>query len=464
MSATPDIHVVILAAGKGTRMKAARPKVLHPLGGMPLIEHVVTTARALGPASMTLVIGHQGDEVKAALARQPGLGFVVQEPQLGTGHALLVAEPVLAGTAGVVLLLYGDVPLLTAATARALIAHHLQRQAAATVLTARTERPTGYGRIVRGSDGRITRIVEERDASADERRITEINSGVYVFDLPAVFETLHRIGSRNAQGEYYLTDIVQANCATGRVVETVCVTDFTEIRGVNSQLELAELGAELRDRRARAVMAAGVTVIDPGSTWIGVDVEIGADTILYPNTWIAGRTRIGRNCEIQSGSRLVDVEIGNDVLVRQHTVIEQSRVGAGAKLGPFTHLRPDSDVGNHAHVGNFVELKKTVLGEGAKANHLAYLGDATVGARANIGAGTITCNYDGVHKHQTTIGEGAFIGSDSQLVAPVSVGDGAYVAAGSTITQPVPPGALGISRTPQTNKDGWVSKRRSGAS
>jgi len=460
MNPSSDLHVVILAAGKGTRMKAVRPKVLHPLAELPLVGHVLRTARALEPSSITLVIGHQGDEVRGALAKDQGLSFVVQEPQLGTGHAVLVTEAALAHATGIVLLLYGDVPLLSADTARALIAHHRQTGAVATVLTARAEDPFGYGRIVRSAMGTIARIVEERDASVDERTIDEINSGVYVFDVPAVFEGLHGLGSRNAQGEYYLTDLIEAFVKAGRRVETVCVDDFTEIRGVNSQRELAELAAELRDRRARELMASGVTIIDPSSTWIGVDVEIGADTILYPGIWIAGRTRIGSRCEIHSGSRLVDVEMADDVLVRAHTVIEQARVGAGAKLGPFSHLRPDSDVGPDAHVGNFVELKKTVMGAGAKANHLAYLGDATVGARANIGAGTITCNYDGVNKHRTVIGEGAFIGSDSQLVAPVTVGDGAYVAAGSTITQPVPAGSLGISRTPQLNREGWVAARK----
>ncbi len=461
MSASRDLHVVILAAGKGTRMKTARPKVLHPLGGMPLIEHVVRTARSLGPASITLVVGHQADEVKAALAHHPDVKFALQEPQLGTGHAVLVTEPVLAGATGALLLLSGDVPLLEAATARGLVAHHLEIGAAATVLTAVTDRPSGYGRIIRDADGEITRIVEERDASPDERRVTEINSGVYVFDLPSVFASLRGLGSGNAQGEYYLPDLVQIHRAARRTVATVCVGDFAEIRGINSQAELAELGAELRDRRVGALMAGGVTVIDPATTWVGVDVEIGADTVLCPNVWISGRTRIGANCEIQSGCRLVNAEIGDDVLVRAYTVIEQSRVGTGAKLGPFTHLRPESDVRDHAHVGNFVELKKTVLGEGAKANHLAYLGDSTVGPKANIGAGTITCNYDGVHKHQTTIGAGAFIGSDSQLVAPVSVGDGAYVAAGSTITHDVPAGSLGIARGKQTNVDGWVARRKS---
>ena len=460
MNASSDLHVVILAAGKGTRMKTVRPKVLHPLGGMPLIEHVVRTARALGPASITLVVGHQADEVRGALAHHPDLKFALQEPQLGTGHAVLVTEPVLAGATGALLLLSGDVPLLEAVTARELVAHHREQGAAATVLTATTDRPSGYGRIIRGADGGIARIVEERDASPDERRVTEINSGVYVFDLASVFESLHGLGSGNAQGEYYLPDLVQIYRAAGRGVATVCVGDFTEIRGINSQAELAELGAELRDRRVRTLMAGGVTVIDPPTTWVGVDVEIGADTVLYPHVWISGRTRIGSNCEIHSGCRLVNAEMGDDVLVRAYTVIEQSRVGSGAKLGPFTHLRPESDVRNHAHVGNFVELKKTVLGEGAKANHLAYLGDATVGPKANIGAGTITCNYDGVHKHQTTIGAGAFIGSDSQLVAPVSVGDGAYVAAGSTITHDVPAGSLGISRGKQVNVDGWVARRK----
>ena len=453
------LHVVVLAAGKGTRMKSRRPKVLHPLAGLPLIGHVVRTAKALAPASITLVLGHEADAVERALSSVEGLAFVIQEPQLGTGHALLQTEPVLAGKTGTVVLLSGDVPLLRPESVERLVAHHVAHAAAATVLTTRLDDPLGYGRIVRNA-GRIERIVEQRDASPVEREIREVNSGVYAFDLPPLFDALRAVATANSQGEYYLPDLVSIYRSRGSAVETVALDDPTEVKGVNSQAELAALAAVVRHRLVDALMVSGVTCLDPATTYLEVDVRVGADTVLHPNVHLEGRTVVGSGCEIHAGSRVVDCTIEDNVVIRNHCVLQSSRVRAGALLGPFAHIRPDSDVGDGAHVGNFVELKKTVLGPGSKASHLTYLGDATVGSGVNVGAGTITCNYDGTHKHRTVIEDGAFIGSDSQLVAPVRVGRGAYVAAGSSITSDVPDGALGIARARQVNKDGWVASKR----
>ncbi len=454
-----DLHIVVLAAGKGTRMKSAVPKVLHSACGLPLIEHVLRAAAALHPASTVIVLGHGAEMVGRQLASRAGLTTVVQEPQLGTGHALLQAEPALAGRRGTLVLLSGDVPLLRPATLEALVRQHEDSRAAATVLTAIVPDPAGYGRIIR-SGGAIAAIVEHKDASPDERAVKEINSGIYAFELEPLFDALRQIGSENAQGEYYLPDLVKIFRRNGQVVETLALDDPGEIRGVNSRAELAVVSAELRDRKAAALMTAGVTIVDPHATWIDADVSVGPDTTLHPGVYLQGRTRVGSRCELQSGVRITDSEIGDDVFVNSFCVIAESRVRDGARLGPFAHIRPQSDVGEGAHVGNFVELKKTALGRGSKANHLAYLGDATIGEKVNIGAGTITCNYDGVDKNPTVIEDGAFIGSDSQLIAPVTIGAGAYVAAGSSITADVPAGALGIARGTQVNKEGWAARRR----
>ena len=454
-----DVHVVILAAGKGTRMKSSQPKVLHRAAGLPLIEHVLRVADALSPHTTVVVVGHGADSVKDALRKRLGLRFALQEPQLGTGHALLQTESALAGARGTLVMLSGDVPLLRPDTLRALVAGHDATRAAATVLTARVDRPYGYGRIVR-KDAAIAAIVEEKDATAAERAIDEINSGIYAFDLAPLFDALRTIGSANAQGEYYLPDLVRIYRARGLAVETVSLGDSREILGVNSRKELADVTAILNTNRTAELMAAGVTIVDPASAWIGPDVEIGADTILHPNVYLEGRTRVGSRCEIHSGVRIVDSVVEDGVVINNFCVISESVVRTGAKVGPFAHIRPHSEIGPDAHVGNFVELKKTTFGRGSKASHLSYLGDATVREQVNIGAGTITCNYDGTLKHPTIIEDGAFIGSDSQLVAPVRVGKGAYVAAGSSIVEDVPAGALGIARGRQVNKDGWVEKNK----
>ena len=457
-----DTHVVILAAGQGTRMKSALPKVLHRIGGRSLIAHVLGAADSLAPATVTVVVGHGADTLKEHLEGRPDIRTVVQEPQLGTAHALRQTEDALRGLKGTLILLSGDVPLLRPSTLQKLVETHRRANAAATVVTATVERPYGYGRVVR-TGGRIVRIVEERDASQAERQIREINSGIYAFALEPLFDALRGIASQNAQGEYYLTDLVAIYRRRKQPVETLMVTSPDEIRGINSRTELAEVSRIVRQNKNEELMAAGVTLVDPATTYIEPDVEIGADTVIHPGVVIEGRTRIGAACEIQAHVRIVDSTIGSHVAINNFCVIAGSTVADGAAVGPFAHLRPESVVGEKARVGNFVELKKTTLGPGSKANHLAYLGDASIGADVNIGAGTIICNYDGQTKQQTSIEDGAFIGSDTQLIAPVTVGRGAYVGTGTTVREDVPPGALAVSAGKQRNIDGWVARKRGAA-
>ena len=440
-------------------MKSRLPKVLHSLVGQPLLEHVLRAADAISPSTVTLVIGHGAESVRAAVGDRPNLGFVVQEPQLGTAHALQQAEARLAGKQGTLVLLSGDVPLLKGATLRRLVEAHQAANAAATVVTAVVERPYGYGRIVR-TRGRIARIVEERDASPDVRQIREINGGIYAFDLAPLFDALRGIASQNAQGEYYLTDLIAIYRRRKLPVESLVVDNPQEIRGINSRTELAEVSRIVRQTKNEELMAAGVTIVDPATTYIDPDVEIGPDTVIHPGVAIEGQSRIGAACEIHSHVRIVGSEIADKSVILNFCLIIGSRIAESASVGPFAHLRPESVVGERAKIGNFVELKKTTMGAGSKANHLTYLGDATIGERVNIGAGTITCNYDGTKKYPTIIEDGAFIGSDSQLIAPVRVGKGAYVAAGSSITEDVPDGALGIARGRQANVDGWVERRK----
>lgn len=455
----PDTHVVILAAGQGTRMRSRLPKVLHPVGGRPMLEHALASADSLSPATMTLVVGHGAEVVRSRLANRPRVQFALQEPQLGTAHALQQAEPMLAGRAGTLVLLSGDVPLLSSATLQRLVETHRAASAAATVVTAVVERPYGYGRVVR-TEGRIARIVEERDASPPERQIREINGGIYAFDLAPLFDALRGIASQNAQGEFYLTDLVAIYRRRKLPVETLVVDNPQEIRGINSRTELADVSRIVRQKKNEELMAAGVTLIDPATTYVDPDVEVGADTVIHPGVVIEGQTRIGAACEIQAHVRIVNSEIADQVTINNFCLLVGARVARGAQVGPFAHLRLDTEVGEGARVGNFVELKKTTLGPGSKANHLSYLGDATIGANVNVGAGTITCNYDGEKKHPTVIEDGAFIGSDTQLIAPVRVGKGAYVGAGSSITEDVPAGGLAIGRGRQTNIEGWVERKK----
>ncbi len=449
----------MLAAGKGTRMKSQLPKVLHAISGLSLIERVIRTASALEPKSITVVIGHGADAVRQSLEGRPAIRFVTQEQQLGTGHALLQTRPLLEHQHGSVVLLSGDVPLLKVASLQALLEAHAEAQAAATVITANVPRPFGYGRIVR-SNGVISKIVEEKDTTPAQRAITEINSGIYAFDLEPLFPALDSIGTANKQGEYYLPDLVAIYRKQKRTVATWTVSRADEIRGINSRTELAEVATMVRQQKNEELMAAGVTLIDPATTYIDADVVVGADTVIHPCVFLESSTKIGSACEIHAGSRIVNSTIGDRVCVRNHTVVTDSTVEAGAFLGPFAHIRPGSQVREDAHIGNFVELKKTTMGKGAKANHLAYLGDATIGEKSNVGAGTITCNYDGDKKHQTTIGANVFVGSNSTLVAPVTLADGSYIAAGSAVTTDVPAGALAIGRARQENKDGWVARRK----
>ncbi len=455
----PATHVLILAAGKGTRMKSARPKVLHQVAGSPMIDYVLDTAAALGAASRTVVVGHEAEQLQAALASHAGLRFVRQEPQLGTAHAVRQAEALFAGVTGTLVLLSGDAPLLTVDTLRALLAHHAATGSAATILTAVVGDPSGYGRILRDGDA-VLGIVEHRDASAAERGIREVNSGIYAFDLEPLFPALAQIAANNAQKEYYLTDLVAVYRRAGRTVSALVVDREEEILGINSRAELAAMSRRVWQARCAALMSAGVTLDDPATTYVDRGVTVGPDTVIRPNVSLLGRTTIGARAVIHSGVRIVDSVLADDVTVLDHCVVLSSRIADGASVGPFAHIRPESDLGAGSRIGNFVEVKKTTLGRGSKASHLAYLGDATIGEKVNIGAGTITCNYDGVRKNRTVIGDGVFIGSDSQLVAPVTVGEGAYVAAGSSITNDVPAGALAIARSRQVNKEGWVRLKK----
>lgn len=450
-------HVIILAAGRGTRMRSARPKVLHRLAGLPLIEHVVRAADRLRPERVGLVVGHQAEQVEAALAGRP-LVFARQDEQRGTGHALLQAEPLFGGLQGTLVVLSGDVPLIRPATLERLVRTHADANAALTVLTTTVPRPYGYGRIVR-TDGRLARIVEERDGSASQRQLKEINSGVYALDLPPLFDAVREIPPAGTSNEIHLPDLVRIYRQRRLPVETATTADPDEVRGINSQTELAEVKRIVRQTRNEELMAAGVTIEDPATTWVDMDVTVGPDTVIHPGVFLQGRTRVGARCELHAGVRIVDSTLGDDVTVRDHCVIQRASLARGAQVGPFAHLRPGAAIGETAKVGNFVEIKQSSLGRGSKANHLSYLGDAAVGERVNVGAGTITCNYDGEKKHATTIGDRVFIGSGTQLVAPVTLGDGAYVGAGSCVTDDVPAGALGLARGRQVVKEGWARRQ-----
>ena len=453
------LTVLLLAAGQGTRLKSKTIKLLHPVAGQPMVTWVARAARALHPSRTVAVVGFQGDRVQAALE---GLcdAFAVQAEQRGTGHAVMQAAPLLRGAPGPLLILNGDLASLEPATLRSLVALQRKSKAALALVTTDLADATGYGRIVRDAKGRVVRIVEHKDATAAERKIREINCGIYCADPSALMATLKKIRPNNAQGEYYLTDAVHALIAKGETVVALKHPDPYEALGVNTRAELAEAGAILYARKASELQDGGVTLLDPSRTWIDPRAKVGRDTVLYPDVIVEGDCVIGEDCVIRSGSRLANMVLGRGVEVKDHCVLQDSRIGDAAQLGPFAHLRPGSVLEANARVGNFVELKKTRLGRGSKAPHLAYLGDAEIGPGCNIGAGTITCNYDGVNKHQTTLGPGVFVGSDSQLVAPVTVGEGAYVAAGTTVTEDVPPGALALSRVRQINMEGWVARRR----
>lgn len=453
-----NIVVVVLAAGKGTRLKSSRAKVLHEAGGRPLVNHVVRACLPLRPREIVVVVGHQADEVSAAV--EPlGARTVLQEPQRGTGHAVLVARKAI-GSARHVLVVPGDAPLLRAETLSALVRAHQQSGAAATILSADVANPAGYGRILRNDDGSVAAIVEDSAASAEQRAIREINSSVYCFTREALWPCLAQLKPANTHHELYLTDAMALLRARGQSVQAVVAADANEILGCNTRVDLAAADSILRARIRDAVMNSGVTIRLPETVVIDPEVSVGEDTVIEPCVHLLGRTRIGAACNVGTGSVLMNAVLEDRAIVKPHCVIRDSRLGRGASVGPFTHLRAGARLEENAHAGNFVELKKTTLEPGAKAMHLTYLGDARVGRETNIGAGTITCNYDGVRKNATVIGRRAFIGSDSALVAPVRIGDGAYVAAGSVITENVPPNALGVARGRQVNKPGWATARR----
>ncbi len=456
----PDVSVVILAAGLGTRMKSSLAKVLHRAGGAPLIEHVVRAARAAAPPERIVVVtGHQSADVEAAVARH-GVRFQLQAEQKGTGHALAVcrAQPGLGS--GLLLVLYGDCPLLQPSTLSGLIEAHRASGAAAAVLTARLPDPSGYGRILRDSQGRVAAIVEQKDATPEQRAVEEINSGIYCFDSAALWPRLDRLQPSPVTGELYLTDVIALLRRDGLFTVPFLIGDPAEVLGINTRAELAEADGILRARKARALMLDGVTIEKPETVSIDLDVEIGRDAVIGPFAQLLGATRIAPGARVGACSILINALIGEGAEVLPFCHIEDSRLAPGSRVGPYARLRMRSTVAAGAHVGNFVEMKNSTLGEGAKAMHLAYLGDSTIGARANIGAGTITCNYDGFRKHPTAIGAGAFIGSNATLVAPVVIGDGGFVAAASIITKNVPPDALAIGRARQVNREGWASARR----
>ncbi|RMG47872.1 MAG: bifunctional UDP-N-acetylglucosamine diphosphorylase/glucosamine-1-phosphate N-acetyltransferase GlmU [Acidobacteria bacterium] len=454
----PPLAAVILAAGEGTRMRSRRAKVLHEAAGRPLVEHVLRAARGAGTDPVVVVVGVQADEVREKLG--PGPRYVIQTERRGTADAVRRAGAALRGFGGDVLILCGDVPALPAAALRGLVRRHRSRKAALTVLTAVLDDPSGYGRILRGPDGAIRAIVEERDAGPAERAVSEINTGTYCARWPELRRVLRRITPDNAQGEFYLTDAVRILIDGGARVEAVVHEPAREALGVNSRAHLAEAHRILNERVLARLMRNGVTILDPATTWVHDTVRVGRDTVIHPGVALEGATRVGTDCVIRSGCRLTDVVVESGVELLEHTVAAESRIGAGSRVGPFAHLRPGSVIGRGCRVGNFVETKKASLGDGSKASHLSYLGDARIGREVNIGAGTITCNYDGVRKHRTELADRVFVGSDTQFVAPVRVGEGAYVAAGSTVTEDVPPRALAIARSRQRNIPGWVDRRR----
>ena len=456
-----DLHVVILAAGKGTRLKSRRPKVLHEVGGKPLLGHVIGAAsQIVAPADIHVIVGHQAERVREAVSAT-GVHFIEQTEQRGTGHAIQCARKSIADYDDV-LVLSGDVPLIRPETIEKVIKFHLANHAAMTILTAEPDDPTGYGRVLpRSADSaEVESIIEQNALSLEQKSLSQINSGMYAFKTGPLLAHLDKITADNAHGELYLTDMARLLRDAGERVVSVQATEAVEVLGTNTIAEVVALDAALRVQAAKRLMAAGVTIFRPDTCVIDADVEVQADTIIEPFVQLLGSTRIGANCHIRSYTVVENCTLGDRVLLRQSCILSDSVVADGAKIGPFAHLRPGSDIGEDAHVGNFVETKKARLGKGAKANHLTYLGDAEVGAGSNIGAGVITCNYDGVHKHATRIGEGVFVGSDSTLVAPISIDDGAYIGAGSCITRDVPAGALAIGRAHQVTKEGWVIERR----
>lgn len=448
-----DIIALILAAGKGTRMKSSMPKVLHKVGGVPMVEQVLRAVKAAGTQRQVVVVGFGGEAVQEYLGDRAET--VVQEQQLGTGHAVMQAEPLLSGLSGTLLVTCGDTPLVTEDTFRCLLAHHEATQAAATVLTAVMPDPTGYGRVIRNEKGQVVKIVEQKDGSPEELAVREVNAGIYCFDMELLWQMLHNVTNNNAQGEYYLTDIIGMLVDAGKVVSAFAAPDYKETLGVNSRLQMAEAEQVLRRRKLEQLMTDGVTVIDPNNTYVDTTVSVGRDTVLYPGTILEGSTVIGENCQVGPYVRMTNVVMGSGDHL-QFTYAHDCEIKNGCEIGPFVHFRPNTVIGNDVKVGNYMEVKNSTVGDGTKLPHLSYIGDSDVGCGVNIGCGTITVNYDGKEKHRTTICDHAFVGCNSNLVSPVTVGEYAYVGAGSTITKNVPPKSLSVARAKQRNIEGWV--------
>ena len=457
-----DLSTIILAAGKGTRMKSDLVKVLHPLLGIPMLSYPIDLSlNGINSGKTIVVVGYQGEKIRAHFT-DDRLTFVDQGDPIGTGHAVLCAEDHLKGFKGRVLILCGDVPLLKRDTVRRFIDAHKGNGGAITLMTAILEDPAGYGRIVRVDGGEVQKIVEERDASPGEMSIREVNTGIYCIDSPFLFEALRQVSADNAQGEYYLTDIVAIANEQGRRVYGFAVEDSTEVMGINTRVDLAKADEILRAQFLTQMMLDGVSIVDPKTTYIDKPVRVGRDTVIYPNCYLQGETIIGERCVLEPNSQITGSRIGNDVVIKASSVIAESTIHEGASIGPFACLRPGTVVKRNARIGNFVEVKKSVIGEATKANHVTYLGDTTVGRGVNIGAGTIICNYDGEKKYPTVIEDDVFVGSNTELVAPVTVKKGSYIGAGSTITKDVPEGALAISRSKQKTIRGWKRRKAKG--
>jgi bifunctional UDP-N-acetylglucosamine pyrophosphorylase / glucosamine-1-phosphate N-acetyltransferase len=448
-------YAVILAAGQGTRMKSKLYKVLHPVCGKSMVQHVVDQISKLNIQKTVTVIGHGAEKVKLVLGDQTD--YALQDKQLGTAHACLQTEKILRDQEGVTIIVCGDTPLIRAETMEALFSHHEKLAAKATILTAKIEDPTGYGRIIRNENGLVEKIVEHKDATEAERKINEINTGTYCFDNQALFSALKNVSNDNVQGEYYLPDVIEIIKKQGEVVTAYQTDSFEETLGVNDRVALAEAERIMRNRINQNHMRNGVTIIDPANTYIESDVQIGQDTVIFPGSMIKGNTVIGSDCQIGPNSEIDGCEIGDETVIRQ-SVAHKSSIGSHVNIGPFAHIRPDSNISDEVKIGNFVELKKTVFGKGSKASHLSYIGDAEVGSNVNLGCGSITVNYDGKNKFLTKIEDDVFVGCNSNLVAPVTVGKGSYIAAGSTITKDVPGEALSIARARQVNKENYVEK------
>lgn len=449
---------IVLAAGKGTRMKSSLPKVLHQIGGKPMVQHVLTAAKNAGAVKNIMVIGFGAESVQEVIGS--AAEYVVQAEQLGTGHAVMQARELLAGSKGTVMVLCGDTPLLRTELLVSLYQAHSQAGAAATVLTAIMPDPTGYGRVIRDQAGSVLKIVEQKDATPGELASQEVNTGIYCFESEALFSALDGITCENAQGEYYLTDVIGILVAKAAKVWAATAEDYRETLGINSRLQLAEAEKILRRRKLVALMESGVTIMDPDSTFIDEEVTVAPDTTIYPFTWLEGQTSIGTGCNIGPNTRIAATVIGDDTTIH-FSYAHECRVGNHVTVGPYVHLRPQTQLADGVKVGNFVEVKNTIVGQGSKIPHLSYIGDTDMGAGVNIGSGTITVNYDGKHKYRTTIEDNAFIGCNTNLVAPVTVGRGSFVAAGSTITKDVPSASLGVARARQANIEGWVDKHKS---